>query len=377
MKQIVLAVMAFFLVISMYVVFTSLQDTGIFDEQNTTLTEKGTAAAPTEIKTKPKAPEVKKPEVKKAAYKAPATTPKSKRLFLDNTIAAITKVKKRLDAQYQMVYELSRKESLTPEETATIERLKKSYKVAGIPCLLKRLRTHPVSIVIAQAALETGWGSSRFYREANNIFGIWSFNKNEPRIAAGVQREGAKTIYVKKYANLEDSIEGYYRMMAKGRAYKQFRSARLHTDNPFEIIPFLDHYSELRHEYVKRLYYVIKSNKFYKLDEPQYQPPGWTNIKPADPKYLIAKEDKPAAKVADKCKKDNNNTISEIPNGDINSSRALDISALPKENKSTSVAHATDVPHSHDSAQDLNKSIDQNSSTPKPIKVQDVNTAGV
>ena len=385
MKQIVLAVMAFFLVISMYAVFTSLQDTGIFDEQNATTTEKNA----TVVSTDTKAAATKKPEAKKTAYKAPPTTPKSKRLFLDNTIAAITKVKKRLDARYQMVYELSIKESLTPDEEATIERLKKSYKVEGIPCLLKRLRTHPVSIVIAQAALETGWGSSRFYREANNIFGIWSFNKNEPRMAAGEQREGEKTIYVKKYANLEASIESYYRMMAKGRAYNQFRDARLHTDNPFEIIPFLDHYSELRHEYVKRLYYVIKSNKFYELDEPQYQPPGWTNIKPANAEYLLAKKEKPAAKVADKCKKDNNDTISDTPNGDVNSSHAVDITALPQETEysennvsmksntdSSHVANATDVPHTHDSVQDVNKTIEQNSSIETPIKVQDVNTAG-
>ncbi len=372
MKQIVLAGMAILLVISMYAVFTSLQEIGIFNAQESTSVEKEITAP----SAKAKAVEVKKPEVKKPAYKAPASTPKSKRLFLDNTIAAITKVKKRLDAQYQMVYELSLKESLTAEETATIDRLKKSYKVAGLPCLLKRLRTHPISIVIAQAALETGWGTSRFYREANNIFGIWSFNKNEPRIAAGEQREGKKTIYVKKYADLEDSIEGYYRMMAKGRAYKEFRTARLHTDNPFEIIPYLDHYSELRHEYVKRLYYVIKSNKFYELDTPQFQPPGWTNIKPADPKYLIVKEDKPAAKVADKCKKENNSTINNIPSGDVNSSRLPDATALSEETNCTDIAHATSLPHTHINSQDLNKTKEQNSSIEKPIEVQDVNTAG-
>ncbi len=385
MKQVVLAVMALLIIISMYAVFTGLQDTGIFDEHNVTAPEKTTA-----IVAAPVPAPIKVVEVKKPVYKAPASTPKSKRLFLDNTIAAITKVKKRLDATYQTVYKLSLKESLTPSETKTIEDLKKSYKVEGIPCLLKRLRTHPISIVIAQAALETGWGSSRFYREANNIFGIWSFNKNEPRIAAGEQREGKKTIYVKKYANLEDSIEGYYRMMAKGRAYKEFRTVRLHTDNPFEIIPFLDHYSELRHEYVKRLYYVMKSNKFYELDNPQYQPPGWTNIKPADPKYLIAKEEKPAAKVADKCKKDNNSTLSDTQKEDLNSSRAVDITTLPKESEtsdknvtiksetnSSTVAHAADIPHAHDPIQDINKTKETNSSIEKPIEVQDVNTAGV
>ena len=380
MRPISLAGMAILIVISMYFVFTSIQETGIFGQPEITPTETNTTVTQAEPKTETKAveekkPEVKKPEVKKAAYKAPASTPKSKRIFLTNTIAAITKVKKRLDAQYQMVYEISLKDELTEEEEATIARLKKSYKVAGIPCLLKRLRTHPVSIVIAQAALETGWGGSRFYREANNIFGIWSFNKNEPRMAAGVKREGVKTIYVKKYANLEDSIEGYYRMMAKGRAYKKFRDARLHTENPFEIIPYLDHYSELRHEYVKRLYFVIKSNKFYELDDPQFQPPGWTNIKPADPKYLLTKKKKPAAKIAEKCKKDNNSTLGTTPNGDANSSKAIDITALPKE--SAPVAHNADIPHKHNSSQDKNSTQENNNSIEKPIKVQDVNTAGV
>ncbi len=318
MKQTILAVLAFFLIVSIYFVYNALLKTGIFDEHNTT-TEKTTASE--------KTTEAEKTSANKAAYKVPAATPETKRLFLKKSIAAITKVKKRLDAEYQMVYELSLKKSLTPAETAKIEKLKKSYNVAGIPCLLKRLRTHPVSIVIAQAALETGWGSSRFYREANNIFGIWSYNKNEPRLAAGIQRHGKQTVFVKKYKNLEASIEGYYRMMAKGHAYKQFREARLHSDNPFEIIPYLDHYSELRHEYVKRLYYVIKSNKFYTLDDPQYMPPGWENIKPADPKYLIPVKKKSAAEIAEKCKKENNDAL-EIPNEDMNSSHATDLTVL-------------------------------------------------
>ena len=71
MKQIVLAIMAFFLVISMYAVFTSLQDTGIFDEQNATTTEKNA----TVVSTDTQAAATKKPEAKKTAYKAPATTP--------------------------------------------------------------------------------------------------------------------------------------------------------------------------------------------------------------------------------------------------------------------------------------------------------------
>ncbi len=372
MKQTVLAIMAFLLVASMYAVFTGLQETGIFDEQNTSIEN---ISDKTDTNTHTNLAKTK-PAIKKTVYKAPAITAKSKRIFLDKTIAAITKVKKRLDAQYNMVYRLSLKKKLTPSEKATIDKLKKSYKVDGIPCLLKRLRTHPVSIVIAQAALETGWGSSRFYREANNIFGIWSYNKNEPRIAAGVQRNGEKTIYVKKYANLEDSIEGYYRMMAKGRAYGEFRTARLHTDNPFELIPYLDHYSELRHEYVKRLYYVIKSNKFYTLDDPQYQPPGWKNIKVADKKYLLPKKEKPAEKIADKCKKDDNPSINGSEE-DKESSHATDLTTLSQESKPSEtlkVANVTDLPNEHKRPEDTNRSNENNNSI-KPIRLPDVNTA--
>jgi len=331
MRQIVLAIVVFLLFISVYATYLGLK------EQMTP--PKSTPSTPTSVIKKPVIEEKSKPLAKKKEYKPPRSTPQSKRLFLKKTIAAITKVKKRLDAQYEMVYALSQKENLTAKEKATLEKLKKSYNVKGIPCLLKRLHTHPVSIVIAQAALETGWGSSRFYREANNIFGIWSFNKNEPRMAAGVKREGVRTIYVKKYKNLEASIEGYYRMMAKGRAYKTFRDVRLHTDNPFEIIPFLDHYSELRHEYVKRLYFVIKSNKFYELDDPQYQPPGWSNIKAADPKYLLSKEKKPAAKIAEKCKKDKVTSLTP-KNSDINSSHVEDIKLIEETNSTIIIQEA-------------------------------------
>lgn len=360
--------MAFLLIVSMYAVFTGLQKTGIFNEQNASSENVSDQANSNNgAQTKP--------AVKKATYRAPAVTEKSKRIFLEKTTAAITKVKKRLDAQYDMVYKLSLKKKLTPAEKATIDKLLKSYKVDGIPCLLKRLRTHPVSIVIAQAALETGWGSSRFYKEANNIFGIWSYNKNEPRMAAGVQRNGEKTIYVKKYPNLEASIEGYYRMMAKGRAYAQFRTARLHTDNPFELIPYLDHYSELRHEYVKRLYYVIKSNKFYLLDDPQYAPPGWKNIKVADAKYLVPKKEKPAEQIAEKCKKDDNDSLNGSEE-DKDSSHATDLTTLSqsKPSETLKVANVTDLPKAPKPLQDTNRSDEKNNSI-KPIRLPDVNTA--
>jgi uncharacterized FlgJ-related protein len=329
MKQTILAVIGIFIVLVIFTVGTGLND----------LVQQGTEQniSETGATNKVSSENAKKLTKKqRAADKAPAVTPKSKRIFLTKTIAAIKKVKARLDAEYQMVYELSLKESLTPDEEATIQLLKVRYKVKGYPCLLKRLHTHPASLVIAQAALESGWGSSRFYREANNIFGVWSYNPNEPRVAAGIPREGQPTVYVKKYPDLEASIEGYFRMIAKGRAYKKFRTARLHTDNPFELISYLNHYSELRHEYVRRLYHVIRSNKFYELDDVSYQPQGWENINLANNEWLIPKKDDPATRVADMCQKKVKEIIVDaVPGKDAESSLEADITAISQESNTS------------------------------------------
>ena len=60
------------------------------------------------------------------------------------------------------------------------------------------MKTHPYKYRLAQAAIESGWGTSRFYKEANNVFGIWSYSENELRIKAMEDREG-KSVYVRKY----------------------------------------------------------------------------------------------------------------------------------------------------------------------------------
>ena len=326
MKQSVLAFMVLIIILSIYAVFAHLQSKGVFSAdtfigKSSLKNEKKAAVIPTLVRVEKNSTKVPK----KSQYKAAPITNQSKKIFLKKTIAAIKKVKQNLDRKYNIVLALSQKKMLSEKDKKVLNRLKETYKLKTTQALLNRFKTHPISIVIAQAALETGWGSSRFYRQANNIFGIWSFNKNEPRMAAGVQREGAKTIYVKKYPNLEASIQGYFRMMARGRAYKEFRKARMKSDNPFELITYLDHYSELRHNYVKRIYYMIKSNKFYKLDTPQYQPPGWSNIKAAKPEYLVKKEVKKPVKEHNATKQSDFNSSKKIM-VDVNSSNETNIS---------------------------------------------------
>ncbi|NOZ90915.1 MAG: hypothetical protein GXO60_06495 [Epsilonproteobacteria bacterium] len=145
-----------------------------------------------------------------------------------------------------------------------LDKMYKKFRTKDNKELLSRMKTHPVSIVLAQAAIESAWGESRFFKEGNNIFGMWSFNKNEPRMRAKGTRNG-KSIYVKKYKNLSDAVDDYFVTIGRG-AYKSFRKQRNITDNPLQLVQYLVNYCELRGKYTRRLKKFIIKNKLTKFD---------------------------------------------------------------------------------------------------------------
>ncbi len=145
-----------------------------------------------------------------------------------------------------------------------LDKMYKKFKTTDNKELLSRMKTHPVSIVLAQAAIESAWGESRFFKEGNNIFGMWSFNKNEPRIRAKETRNG-KAIYVKKYKTLSDAIDDYFVTIGRG-AYKSFRKHRNITDDPLQLVQYLVNYCELKGKYTRKLKRFIIKNKLTKFD---------------------------------------------------------------------------------------------------------------
>ena len=154
-------------------------------------------------------------------------------------------------------------EELAVDDADFLAGLYKKYKTKNNRKLLNRLKTHPVSIILAQAAIESAWGESRFFKKGNNIFGMWSFSKNEPRIKALGSRNG-KAIYVKKYASISDAIDDYFVVIGRG-AYKSFRKQRNITDNPLELVKYLVNYCELDN-YPNKLRKFIVYNKLRKFD---------------------------------------------------------------------------------------------------------------
>lgn len=197
---------------------------------------------------------------------------KRKKKFVDLMLPAILIYRNQLKHKKEKVGILQNNARMavawTSEDSLFMDSTYILYKTDSINELIKRMHPPPVSLVIAQAALESGWGSSRFFKEANNVFGIWSFSSDDERIVANQNREG-KSIYLKKYANLLGSVEDYHLLLAKSSAYDDFRDCLQRGNNVFELIWYLRKYSERRDHYVVMLRNVIVANNLVKYDKYQ------------------------------------------------------------------------------------------------------------
>jgi len=90
--------------------------------------------------------------------------------------------------------------------------------------LIKRVDTIPPSLIIAQAAIESNWGRSRFAKEGYNFFGIWCYSQGCGIVPK--QREKGKTFMVKSYPNISSSLLDYYHTLNTNVHYKKFRELR-------------------------------------------------------------------------------------------------------------------------------------------------------
>lgn len=199
------------------------------------------------------------------------TVPDKKKKFIDLILPGILIAKYEYRQKLGKVRILSNKKELTGEERQYLDEMMKSYRAEDIADLENRLLTHPTSIILAQASIESGWGTSRFFIQGRNIFGVWSYNKNEPRIQTTGTRDG-KHMYVKKYGTISESINDYFRTLARGGAYDRFRKSRAVSDDPYVIIKTLDKYCELREKYVTKLKNQISYNKFEQYDDYKIDP---------------------------------------------------------------------------------------------------------
>ncbi|MCK5759952.1 MAG: glucosaminidase domain-containing protein, partial [Candidatus Delongbacteria bacterium] len=185
-------------------------------------------------------------------------------------LPAILVSKAKLNDTLDKVKVIAKKDKLTLTEYIYLTELQDKYKTKDTDILIKRLHTSPASIVLAQSAIESGWGTSRFFLQADNPFGIWSFNENEDRIVASGSR-GNKKVYLKKFKNLAESIDAYFVLIATG-PYATFRAENLKNHDSLSLVKHLHRYSEKKEVYVKELEQIIESNDLRKFDTYRISP---------------------------------------------------------------------------------------------------------
>ena len=134
----------------------------------------------------------------------------------------------------------------------------------------KRIDVIPTSLALAQASLESGWGKSRFAREANNLFGHWSYS------GVGLMpqdRAVGKTHMIRIFGSLQKSVNAYMLNLNTNDAYTLFRERRLQARNNgksfggMEAAKTMINYSELKEEYIKMLKDMIEQNNLRIYDQ--------------------------------------------------------------------------------------------------------------
>lgn len=200
-------------------------------------------------------------------------TKEKKEAFINIMLPAILIVRNEIELNKVRILsiktDLKNNIELSKHDNIFLENNFVKYRVKNrnIDELLARMTPHPTSVVLAQAIIESAWGTSRFFKEANNTFGIWSFNELENRIVSKNGVRNGKKVYLKKYNNLKQGIEDYYIQIGRGKAYNMFRKIRTHNNDYSVLVYHLEKYSELGSEYGNRLMNIIEYNNLSKYDK--------------------------------------------------------------------------------------------------------------
>jgi len=153
---------------------------------------------------------------------------------------------------------------LSQNEVFFLQNLCRKYRAYEVADLRRRISPIPVSLIMAQGALESSWGGSRFSLERNNLFGVLSWSTSG-RASDG--REDGKGYSGVAYASLLDSVRAYILMINRVPAYKGLRQIREETMDSLALAHGLHQYSNRGTDYIADLSVLIKSNDLQSYDQ--------------------------------------------------------------------------------------------------------------
>ena len=196
------------------------------------------------------------------------STKKKKETFLKILLPLIVAENEKIEKDRTFLLKIL-KENESPENKKWINKKYKNYKVSNrnINELIEKMDVIPISIALAQAAKESGWGTSRFALEGNAIFGQWTWKGDgiEP-----LEKTSDQNHKILKFPLLRASVKAYITNLNTHNGYKDFRKKRLELRGKNkalmgeELIDELDNYAQTGKEYTKVLRQIIEQND---LDE--------------------------------------------------------------------------------------------------------------
>jgi Bax protein len=202
---------------------------------------------------------------------------KRKEFFIQIVLPLIIEENNNIKLDRNTLFTIINKSNNLNSEKQWLEKKYKQYgvKSGDLSTLKIRMDEIPVSLAIAQAAKETGWGTSRFALEGNALFGQWTWSGEGLKPKEAKEGESHK---VMKFNILQASVRAYQRNINTHSTYKDFRKARakLRDNNKpldsIELSKYLNKYAETGNQYVEVLQKIIKQNKLQDFDDAKLLP---------------------------------------------------------------------------------------------------------
>ena len=206
------------------------------------------------------------------------STREKKKLFLEIILPLVLEENNRIKLDRKKLFTILNKNNNSKQEIKWLNQKFKQYGVVkkDLATLKIRMDEVPVSLALAQAAKETGWGTSRFAIEGNALFGQWTWSGEGIKPAGINSNDGNHKVM--KFKVLKASVRAYQRNLNTHNSYRKFRMARaIMRDNDEKLdsivlADYLDKYAATGKEYTTILKKIIQQNSLRDFDDVKLLP---------------------------------------------------------------------------------------------------------
>ena len=202
---------------------------------------------------------------------------KRKELFIQIILPLVLEENNKILLDRKKLFAILNKNNNSKSDNEWLNKKFKQYGISNkdLPTLKRRMDIIPPSMAIAQAAKETGWGTSRFALEGNALFGQWTYTDKGIKPAAA---DAGTTHKVMMFNVLKSSVRAYARNLNTHKSYLKLRYVRaIQRDNigklnSLELVEYLDRYAETGKKYTVILKKIIEQNSLTDFDDVRILP---------------------------------------------------------------------------------------------------------